>query len=127
MQYFLSFSRFLIFDILLLLWLKAVTNRCSVKKVFLEVLQNSKENTCARSSFLIKLQALACNFIKKETLTQVFSCEFCEISKNTFSYRTPPLAACVWFTFRFLIVGCLLEGALKAVSKFSDGAFCENS
>ena len=24
------------------------------------------------------------NFIKKEPLTQVFSCEFCEISKNTF-------------------------------------------
>ena len=24
------------------------------------------------------------NFIKKETLTQVFSCEYCEISKNTF-------------------------------------------
>ena len=27
----------------------------------------------------------ACNFIKKETLAQVFSSEFCEISKNTFS------------------------------------------
>ena len=26
------------------------------------------------------------NFINKETLAQVFSCEFCEISKNTFSY-----------------------------------------
>ena len=26
----------------------------------------------------------ACNFIKNETLTQVFSCEFWEISKNTF-------------------------------------------
>ena len=26
----------------------------------------------------------ACNFIKKETLAQVFSCEFCEISKNIF-------------------------------------------
>ena len=26
----------------------------------------------------------ACNFIKKETLAQVFYCEFCEISKNTF-------------------------------------------
>ena len=26
----------------------------------------------------------ACNFIKKETLTQLFSYEFCEISKNTF-------------------------------------------
>ena len=26
----------------------------------------------------------ACNFIKKETMAQVFSCEFCEISKNNF-------------------------------------------
>ena len=34
----------------------------------------------------------ACNFIKKEILTQVFSCEFCEIFKNIF-YRTPPAAA----------------------------------
>ena len=30
-------------------------------------------------------KGLACNFIKKETLAQVFSFEFCEISKNTFS------------------------------------------
>ena len=37
--------------------------------------------------------AEACNFFKKENLAQVFSCEFCEISKNTFSYRTPPVAA----------------------------------
>ena len=29
----------------------------------------------------------------KKKLAQVFSCEFCEISKNTFSYRTPPVAA----------------------------------
>ena len=34
-----------------------------------------------------------CKFIKKETLTQVFSCEFCEITKNIFFYRTPPVAA----------------------------------
>ena len=33
---------------------EAVVQRCSVKKVFLKVLQNSKENTCARVSFLIK-------------------------------------------------------------------------
>ena len=32
-----------------------------------------------------KVAGLACNFIKIETLAQVFSCEFCEISKNTFS------------------------------------------
>ena len=37
----------------------------------------------------------ACDFIKKETLAQILSCEFCEISKNTFSYRTPLVAASV--------------------------------
>ena len=42
------------------------------KKVFLEISQNSQKNTCARVSFLIKLQASG-------------------ISKNTFSYRTPPV------------------------------------
>ena len=36
---------------------EAVVRRCSVKKVFLEILQNSQENTCARISFLKKLQA----------------------------------------------------------------------
>ena len=59
---------------------KAVAQTCSVKKVFLEISQNSQENTCARVSFLIA----ACNFIKKETLAQVFPCEFCKISKNNF-------------------------------------------
>ena len=29
--------------------------RCSVKELFLEILQNSQENTCARVSFLVKL------------------------------------------------------------------------
>ena len=48
-----------------------------------------------QSLFLIKLQAEACNFIKKETLTQVFSCKFCKISKTTFSYRTALVAASV--------------------------------
>ena len=36
---------------------EAVVQRCSVKKVFLEISQNSQENPCARVSFLIKLQA----------------------------------------------------------------------
>ena len=48
--------------------------------MFLEISQNSQEKTCARDPFLIKLQAKACNL----TLAQVFSCEFREISKNTF-------------------------------------------
>ena len=41
-------------------------------------------------------RGLTCNFIKKETLAQVFSCEFGETFKNTFSYRTPPVAASVY-------------------------------
>ena len=36
-----------------------------------------------RVSFLIKLQATARIFIKKETQVHVLSCEFCENSKNT--------------------------------------------
>ena len=40
--------------------------------------------TPVSESFLTKLQAQACNFIKKETLAQVFSYEVCKISKNTF-------------------------------------------
>ena len=46
-------------------------------------MQNSLENTCARD----------CNFIKRETPAQVFSCEFWEIFKNTFIHRTPLVAA----------------------------------
>ena len=49
------------------------------KELLCKISQNSQENTCARVSFLIKLQALACNLIKTETLTQVLSHEFCKI------------------------------------------------
>ena len=42
---------------------EVVVQRCSVKKVLLEVSQNSRENTCARVSFSIKLQA-SCEFAK---------------------------------------------------------------
>ena len=56
---------------------EAVVQRCSVKKAFLEISQNSQENTCAGVSFLRKL----------------FSCELCEISKNTYFHKTPLVAA----------------------------------
>ena len=42
--------------LLLCLKTQAVVHRCSVKKEFLEISQKSQENTCARISFLIKLQ-----------------------------------------------------------------------
>ena len=62
-------------------------------EVFLEISQNSQENTYVRVSFLIKLQARPATLLKKDALAQVFSCEFWEISKNTVSYRTPLVAA----------------------------------
>ena len=54
---------------------EVVVRRCSVEKIFLKISQNSKESTCARIS-----RPQACNFIKKETLAQVLSFEFCKIS-----------------------------------------------
>ena len=42
--------------------------------------------------------------MKKETLAQVFSCEFCEIFKNTFFYSTHPVADFVSQTARREIV-----------------------
>ena len=83
---------------------ESVVRRCSVKKMLLKLSQNSQENTCAGVSFLIRLQASACNLIKKKTLSQVFSCKFCEISKNTFFYRTPSVAVSSIFLGQLLII-----------------------
>ena len=57
--------------------------RCSVR---IDLFGNFAKFTgkhLRQSLFLKRLQAKACNFIKKETLAQLFSREFCEISKNT--------------------------------------------
>ena len=59
--------------------------------MFLKILQNSQE-TPAPVSFFNKVAGLRSSlffnkvdFIKKETPAQVFSCEVCEMCKNTFS------------------------------------------
>ena len=67
--------------------------------MFLEISHKiHKQNTCARVSFL--------KFIKKETLQQLFSCELCEISKNTFftEHHLPSSLAgdCCFFLLIFL-------------------------
>ena len=94
-----SFTPFKAFFSYSFIW-KAVAQRCSVKKVFLEISQNSQGNTSARVSFLITLHNLA----------QVFSCEFCETSNNTFPYRTPPVFASVIYVAS---VSILLEMNLQ--------------
>ena len=63
--------------------------------MFLKISENSLKGICDTIFSLIKKQVLTLNFIKKETLAQVFPCEFWEISKNTFFYRTPLVAASV--------------------------------
>ena len=60
-------------------WSRSSRPELFYKKVLSEISQNSQKNTCARVS-----EPEAWNFIKKETLAQLFSCEFCEISRNTF-------------------------------------------
>ena len=51
--------------------------------MFLKLSQNLQEKTCARVSFFIKLKASAINFIKEETLAEVFFCKFSQMLKNT--------------------------------------------
>ena len=46
----------------------------------LKILQNLQENICAQAYFLIKLHAAT---LLKMTLIRVFSCQFCDIFKNT--------------------------------------------
>ena len=47
---------------------EAVIRRCSVKKVFIKISQNSQENTCARVSLLITLQVS--KFLRTYFLTE---------------------------------------------------------
>ena len=70
------------------------------------ILLNSQESTCDRVPVLIKLLA------EKETLALVPSCELCEISKNTFSYKTPPETASVNKVFYTVVQ---VEGTLNLI------------
>ena len=77
-----------------IIWLQWI-NRSSRPEVFCKkgVLRNFTKFT---GKHLRQSQSLFFNkvdFIKKETLAEVFSCEFYEIFKNTFSYRIPLVAA----------------------------------
>ena len=58
------------------------------KKDVLRNFAKYQDNICVRVTLL-------CSIIVKETLAQVFSCEFCEICKTTFSCRIPPATASV--------------------------------
>ena len=71
--------------------------RFYIKKVFLQISQNSQENTCASVLF--------------ERLLQVFSCEFSEICKNTSFTKH------LWAT----------ASVFRTISNIYDRIFCENT
>ena len=73
--------------------MRSCHQKCSVRKA---ILRNFTKFTGKHVSLFE-----ACNFIKKETLTHVFSCEFCEISKNTFSTEHLRATDSVWFLSQF--------------------------
>ena len=75
--------------------LEAVAQRCSVKKVFLEIWQNSQKNTSARVFFNKVAGLRPATVLKKRLCHRCFPVNFEKISRNTFSYRTPPVAASV--------------------------------
>ena len=76
-------------QVISLIYYNEIKPRSSCQKVFckkaaLGIFAKFTEKHLCQGLFLIKLQAEACNVIKKETLAQVFFYEFHKISKNTF-------------------------------------------
>ena len=83
------------------LFTEAVTRRCSVKTVLLEILQNSQENTCVRVSFFNKVASVSLQFYWKRGSGTIVFLWILRNFLKTFSYRTPLVAACV-FTEKLL-------------------------
>ena len=57
-------------------------------KVFLEISQNSQENTCARVSFLVKLQAASATLLKKRLWHRCFPVTFVKFLRTPFLQNT---------------------------------------
>ena len=74
--------------------LEAVVRRCSVRKMFLEILQNSKEITCARVSYLIKLRPAT--LLRKRLWHRCFPLNFAKF------LRTPFIIEHLWWLLLLL-------------------------
>ena len=62
---------------------EAVFQRCFVKKVLFEILQNSQENPCAKVSFSIKLQARPATLLKKRLWHRCFPVNFAKFQRTS--------------------------------------------
>ena len=75
--------------------MEAVAQKCSGKKVFLKILQNSQENTYVEVSLLNKVAGLMpATLLKKRFMPRIFPVNFEKICRTSFIYiyRTPPVA-----------------------------------
>ena len=90
---------------------EAVTQRCSVRKVFLEIPQNSQENTCARA--------------KKRLWHRCFPVNFAKFLRTPFLWKTPGLLLLKFFKYSNVYnVG---EDLLRAFCKLLYLRFCVSS
>ena len=63
---------------------EAISQRYSVKKVFLKTLQDLPENNCAKVSFLTKLQTKPVTLLKKRLFQRCFHMNFAKFLKTPF-------------------------------------------
>ena len=77
---------------------EAVVQRCSIKKVFLEISQNPQQNTCARVSFLIKLQASSPRptLLKKRLWHRVYWTPLVAASDTHYLIIRSVKVVCIW-------------------------------
>ena len=104
-----------------------VHRRCSLRKGVLRNCGKLTEKLLCQSLYFNKVAGQACNFIKIEALAQEFSCEFSEISKNTFFTEYVWAAASIKHTqdgyilsvFFYNQVACNCSNSLKQEVKHS--------
>ena len=104
--------RLIMVNISIYLTSEAVVQRCSVKKVFLEISQNSLENPFAKVSFLVKKSLFI--LLKKRLWHKCFSLNFTKF------LRTPLVAASVTYQntlINFMVtlfIRCKLKWAISS-------------
>ena len=76
-----------------------ITIFCEASKMFVLIFFHNLE-----AAKKITGKHCACNFIKKKTLAQMFSCEFCKISKNTYLFLQNTSEQLLLLTYTFFFI-----------------------
>ena len=83
--------------------------RCSLKKGFLRNFAKFTGKHLCQRLFFNKVAGLSPATLLKKTLTQVFSCKFCEISKNTFFTEHHRATASETGFFKKIFILCIFH------------------